>query len=374
MSATQRLGASVHLRTASRDDRTIDIVASDFSRDSYDTRIDPNGWDLTQFVKNPVILAFHNDYKFPVARALPDTIRSERGELLMRIQFPEKGKYPEADIAFDLYADGFMRGVSVGFVPLEWEDVEEGEGDNRRSIRVYRKAKLLEVSLVPIPSNDNALAQRAADLNHDAEDIKQRTEELEKLLDERSQHVETLSCGDIQIDVRVSDLEAFKAFKEEFEKRVTYFDEKQRANRASTKALEKFYKRVLKEEQPANELDAWNRMAEVIDVWNRMAEAIDAMEEPKVEQVTEVSEEVIAEVVEEPTPPIEPAEAPQAAPEAPVQLSLDVLAKLPGAIAQACTDAVVKASRQGVPPGEWDPIIEAAGHQFLKALSPNSPR
>src|SRR5207244_128126 len=109
------------VRKVNRDKRTISIVASDFSRDSYNTRIDPKGWDLNQFRKNPVILASHDDRSFPVANAIPETIRVQNDELLMDIRFPDQGKHREADIAYELYADGFMRGVSVGFVPTTWE-------------------------------------------------------------------------------------------------------------------------------------------------------------------------------------------------------------------------------------------------------------
>src|SRR3954447_278536 len=134
------------LRGVNRDLRTVDIVASDFSLDSYNTRIDPNGWDLEQFKKNPVICLQHDSYsKLPVAAAIPDTVRVENGRLVMTPQFPPQGTTEDADEAFGLVAAGILRGVSVGFDPIEWEDVEERGPDNRPTmVRIYRKQRLME--------------------------------------------------------------------------------------------------------------------------------------------------------------------------------------------------------------------------------------
>lgn len=170
------------IRKVNRDARTIDIIASDFSLDSFNTRLDPNGWDVEQFKKNPIILAHHNDRSFPVANAIPETVRADNGKLIMRIRFPEQGTYPDADIAYELYADGFMRGVSVGFLPLTWEDTEEiNDSGEMIPVRIFRSQKLLEVSLVSIPSNDNAMAVRAAQLGADVDDVRERTRRLEQM-------------------------------------------------------------------------------------------------------------------------------------------------------------------------------------------------
>src|SRR4051794_41073262 len=105
------------VRAVDRTKRTIEVIISDFSRDSYNTRFDQAGGDFTQFRKNPVILAWHNDRRFVIGKGLPETLRVVGQETHMTIQFPDEGKHPEADIAFHLYADGFMRGVSISFDP-----------------------------------------------------------------------------------------------------------------------------------------------------------------------------------------------------------------------------------------------------------------
>src|SRR4051794_37371349 len=129
------------LRGVDRDAHTVDIVASDFSLDSYGTRIDPNGWDLAQFRKNPVICLQHDSFsRLPVAAAIPETIRVENGKLVMTVQFPPLGTSDDADEAFGLIAAGILRGVSVGFDPQEWEDAIEKLPDGQEMrVRVYKK-------------------------------------------------------------------------------------------------------------------------------------------------------------------------------------------------------------------------------------------
>src|SRR4051812_2930103 len=119
------------LRGVNRETRTVDIIASDFSIDSYGTRIDPSGWDLEQFRKNGPICVQHDSYTrdgLPIAQALPETVRVENGQLRMRVQFPPAGADQTADRVFELSAAGILRGISVGFDPVEWEDVDEEEG------------------------------------------------------------------------------------------------------------------------------------------------------------------------------------------------------------------------------------------------------
>src|SRR4051794_251088 len=170
-----RQSAAEQLRAVNREQRTVDIVASDFSLDNHGTRIDPAGWDVEQFKRNPVICLQHDSWGhsassgLPIANAIPETVRIENGKLVMRIRFPEKDKFPLADQVFELVADGFLRGISVGFDPQEYEEVEEDVDGFKKRVVVYRKQKLLECSLVTIPSNDNGMVQRAAKMNADLE-------------------------------------------------------------------------------------------------------------------------------------------------------------------------------------------------------------
>jgi hypothetical protein len=50
-----------------------------------------------------------------------------------------------------------LTAFSVGFIPVEWTDNPHAKANEPK--RIYTKCKLLEVSLVPIPSNVGAVVQ-----------------------------------------------------------------------------------------------------------------------------------------------------------------------------------------------------------------------
>ena len=132
-------------------DLEIEMIGSTGSVDRDGEAIDPNGWDLKAFKKNPVILAQHNYQKPPIAKA--KSVKLVDGKLMFRIEFSEEGINPEADIYRKLYKTGFMNASSVGFQPKEWED-----GDGKKTpYRTFKKQELLELSLVSVPANSDAL-------------------------------------------------------------------------------------------------------------------------------------------------------------------------------------------------------------------------
>jgi HK97 family phage prohead protease len=156
--------------------RRLTVIISTFDIDSYGTRIDQAGWDFETFRKNPVIPLAHDDRGrtgsngLPVAKGLPDTLRVHNQQTYLTIEFPEEGVFPLADTVWELARGGFINAVSVGFEPLDWEDMEEEDAAGARvPVRVYRKQRLLEVSIVTIPSNSNALVQRARKLGREDE-------------------------------------------------------------------------------------------------------------------------------------------------------------------------------------------------------------
>jgi hypothetical protein len=135
------------------DDPVLDFIASDETLDRYDEVISPEGWDLRHYLQNPVFQNAHNygDVIHTLGRALITEIRNRR--LFQRIQFATAAN-PLARIAYGLYQGKFLNAVSVGFLPLEWEDGTKDTAWRRR----YLRQELLEVSAVGIPANPNALA------------------------------------------------------------------------------------------------------------------------------------------------------------------------------------------------------------------------
>ena len=156
----------------------LDFIASTATLDRYHEIIEPAGWRLDSYRKNPVFQNAHNygDILFTLGRAVSTEVRNIEGRqaLFQRIQFATEVN-PVARIAYGLYKGGFLNAVSVGFIPLRWEDgkgergaesEEQGAADQIHLTaekaaaprRRYLEQELLEVSAVAIPANPDALA------------------------------------------------------------------------------------------------------------------------------------------------------------------------------------------------------------------------
>jgi uncharacterized protein len=143
---------------------TLDFVASTATLDRYHEVIEPAGWRLESYRRNPVFQNAHNygDILFTLGRALCTEVRTVGGSpaLFQRIEFATEVN-PVARIAYGLYKGGFLNAVSVGFIPLRWEDGGTERGTSERGAsprRRYLEQELLEVSAVAIPANPDALA------------------------------------------------------------------------------------------------------------------------------------------------------------------------------------------------------------------------
>jgi HK97 family phage prohead protease len=144
----------------SKNENTLDFISSDATLDRYGEIISPEGWQLATYLKNPVFQNSHQygDIIHTLGKAIITEVRTigGRSALFQRIQFATDAN-PIARIAYPLYAQGYLRAVSVGFVPAQWE---EGTQDTPYR-RKYTQQELLEVSAVAIPANPAALALAA---------------------------------------------------------------------------------------------------------------------------------------------------------------------------------------------------------------------
>lgn len=63
---------------------------------------------------------------------------------------------PEAEAVYRRIKGGFITGLSIGYEPVQWVYVSQGDGADKRTIRELTEVKLLEVSVVTWPMNDDA--------------------------------------------------------------------------------------------------------------------------------------------------------------------------------------------------------------------------
>lgn len=136
------------------------FTASTESRDRQGDVIVQNGWKTGDFMKNPVILWAHNYYETPIGKALE--MKMSPDSLSVKIKFASEID-PFAAKVEKLIQAGYLKTVSVGFMvyksePLTTEDLVQ-RPDMKYGQRLY--GDLLEVSVVPVPANPEALNENA---------------------------------------------------------------------------------------------------------------------------------------------------------------------------------------------------------------------
>ena len=134
--------------------RTIDFTISTGAVDRDRDTIDPAGWKLTAFRKNPVVQWAHDYAMPPIGRATK--IRVDGDALKATAEFATAEVYPFAETIYQLLKGGFLQATSVGFRPLKhnWND-ERGGVD-------FASQELLEFSIVPVPANADCLMEGKA--------------------------------------------------------------------------------------------------------------------------------------------------------------------------------------------------------------------
>jgi hypothetical protein len=134
----------------------LDFIASSEAVDRYDEILTADGWQLENYRRNPVFQNAHQygDILFTLGKALTTEVRSIAGRqvLFQRVEFATDIN-PIARIAYGLYRGKFLNAVSVGFIPLRWENGGAEAGYRRK----YLEQELIEVSAVGIPANPEAL-------------------------------------------------------------------------------------------------------------------------------------------------------------------------------------------------------------------------
>jgi HK97 family phage prohead protease len=148
--AAKRVVHKTHVSTSSG----LEFVLSDASPDRMGDVIVADGWDLTNFKRNPVALFNHNSNfivgKWANLRVVGDELRGD-------LQLAPKGTSPRIDEIRALVEADILKAVSVGFMPKDSEPLIKGDKNGVNGLR-FKSAELVETSLVAVPANPNALA------------------------------------------------------------------------------------------------------------------------------------------------------------------------------------------------------------------------
>lgn len=155
---------SSEIRKRNEDTRTLTFVASDSARDAAGTVLNQEGWSLKRYEKNPIIGYQHEVYG-GWDGSDPDNIIGkarvyvEDGQLLADITFETKDINEKAEKIYKKLLFGSLNAVSVGFLPIgkgNWGKGDEAI-DGSNPTYYYAGQELLEISVVNIPSNPNAV-------------------------------------------------------------------------------------------------------------------------------------------------------------------------------------------------------------------------
>lgn len=129
-------------------------VITSNSVNTYGTRVLTEGLDISQYEKNPIVLYMHQ-------RGIPiGTMTDLRREDDKLIGTPEiDGDTDEEKVIASKWERGTLRMLSAGIEILEWSDDPQNlvQGQTRPTVT---RSKLVEVSIVDIGANDDALQVR----------------------------------------------------------------------------------------------------------------------------------------------------------------------------------------------------------------------
>lgn len=131
--------------------RVFTFRASTGSVDRQNETINQDGWQLDAYRANPVILDSHKYGSIDDVIGRAVRIEPTPMGLEVDIEFAETEK---GQLARRMVNDGFLKTVSVGFRSLERKPAGQGQPMQ------HTKAELLEVSMVAIPANRDAVRIR----------------------------------------------------------------------------------------------------------------------------------------------------------------------------------------------------------------------
>lgn len=158
----------VSIITEDLGDRSVQFTISKEVVDRDGDILRASGVDFTNYMKNPVFLSFHNSREFPLGKVTKFWVEGNSVKAI--VYFPpieELSTNPEqasekaklVDFTYHCYKTGMLNAVSVGFIPLEWVENENGFD--------IQKWELLEFSAVAVPANQDAIAEAVKSFGKD---------------------------------------------------------------------------------------------------------------------------------------------------------------------------------------------------------------
>jgi len=166
------------------------VTVSTPSLDRHGDRVLGQGLDVSAYLNNPVLLWGHNSQEpYAVIGQAQGVEVDASGMSLLPVWREAANDADPMNIVRLLWDSGMVRAFSIGFLPKSWEENEEGGFD-------FTRAEILEVSLVPVPANAEALRAAALGLGGGRSDGTPTGWQAQPLLGPRTPQGATLSSDD----------------------------------------------------------------------------------------------------------------------------------------------------------------------------------
>jgi len=156
-------------------ERKVQFTISTPMVDRYGDIIEPNGWKIDAYLRNPMVLFNHDS---DTAIGISDRVWVEDNKLkaIADFQPPEISRFADAVYRMLTHPKRFLRAASVGFIPLKWQFNEDAAN---RGGMIFQEQELVEWSVATVPANPDALSEaKSAGI-----DLAPMIEWAEKLLD-----------------------------------------------------------------------------------------------------------------------------------------------------------------------------------------------
>lgn len=184
--------------------RTAEFVISSEAVDGHGTVFKASGWQLSRYAKNPVVTYQHADFSQDPDMVIGTSeVRIEEGRLIAIMHFEAADDNPVAEKVFRKIKNGILRGASIRAAIMEASMGREAEGEDPE-VLYFTKQELLSWSPVTVPSNQEALARNALQL----QDIRSACAKPEKktenntVLDPLSRHRAQIEINENQIKTK----------------------------------------------------------------------------------------------------------------------------------------------------------------------------
>ena len=160
------------------------FTASTARSDRENDVIEPHGWVLEQFKDGGPLLWGHDQSKLPIGRVL--WVKVDDGKLIGKAKF--NGQTQLSTDVEKLVRSGDLTALSVGFRPVDMKMNNEGG-------RNFTKQELLEISVVNVPANPDAVI-------HSIKSMDIKSPNLIKAIMENKEEKETVDeCIDRKIPI-----------------------------------------------------------------------------------------------------------------------------------------------------------------------------